>query len=300
MRRLIYFLFIVGIAGAAVVSFAPNEIWHTPPIPAGARKDPVRGEQIFLLGGCASCHTDNKENAAFLAGGLRLKTDFGVFVVPNITPDPETGIGKWTDIDFMRAMTQGLSPTGKHYYPSFPYTSYAHMNVQDVLDLKAYLETVKPVKNRTPAHDLNFPYSIRYGVGFWKLVFFDNARFKPTPGKPDSWNRGAYLATGPAHCIECHSPRNFAGAIEKDRAFSGTKKSPEGGKVPNITPHPDTGLGKWSENDMLEFLKSGMTPSGDVTGAAMGEVIKNTSKWAEADRKAVVEYLRSLPPRPLQ
>ncbi|MGE0735224.1 MAG: c-type cytochrome [Alphaproteobacteria bacterium] len=300
MRRFIYFLFIVGIAGAAVVCFAPNEIWQTPQIIAGARKDPARGEQIFLLAGCASCHTDTKENAPPLAGGRQLKTEFGVFVAPNITPDPATGIGKWTDIDFVRAMTQGLSPTGKHYYPSFPYTSYTRMPVQDILDLKAYLDTVKPVSNKTAAHELSFPYSIRYGVGFWKLAFFDNRRFVPAPGKPESLNRGAYLATGPGHCIECHSPRNFAGAIEKDRAFSGTKKAPEGGKVPNITPHPETGIGKWSESDMLEFLKSGLTPGGDITGGTMGEVIKNTSKWDEADRKAVVEYLRSLPPRALQ
>ncbi|MBO6781746.1 MAG: cytochrome c, partial [Alphaproteobacteria bacterium] len=160
--------------------------------------DAERGEYVFATAGCASCHT-KPEGGAFLAGGREFKTDFGSFFSPNITPDADTGIGGWSDEDFMRAMREGISPDGKHYYPTFPYTSYTRMTDADVLDLKAYLDTVPAVRNAVPEHDLPFPFSVRLSMFGWKLLFFDEGRFEPDPTKSDEWNRGAYLVTGPGH-----------------------------------------------------------------------------------------------------
>lgn len=218
--------------------------------------------------------------------------------MPNITPDPETGIGRWSEDDFIRAMTNGVAPDGRHYYPAFPFTSYARMTRQDLLDLKAYLDTVKPVRNAARAHNLRFPYKFRSMLGVWKWLFFRPVPFKPDPKKSTAWNRGAYIVTGPGHCGECHTARNFLGATREAYALAGAKKGLEGNRVPNITPHTKEGIGLWSAEDVLEFLKSGKLPFGEATEAPMDEIISvNTSRWTDDDRKAVAEYLLSLPPR---
>src|SRR5512134_657412 len=164
---------------------------------AAAAGDPKRGEYVARLGGCHSCHTNAPKKGAPLAGGLELKAAFGTFHVPNITPDPDTGIGRWSDNDFIRAMTDGVAPGGTHYYPAFPYTSYTRMTRGDLLDLRAYLNQVRPVRNTVPAHDLRFPYNFRFALGVWKWLFFRPGSFRPDPNKGASWNRGAYLVTGP-------------------------------------------------------------------------------------------------------
>lgn len=266
-----------------------------------AAGDPQHGEYVARLGGCHSCHTDPAKKDSPLAGGLALATPYGIFYVPNITPDPETGIGRWSDSDFVRAMTEGVAPDGSPYYPSFPYTSYTRMQRQDVLDLKAYLDTVKPVRNSVRSHDLRFPYSVRSALKVWKWLYFRPGTFHPDSGRSASWNRGAYLVTGPGHCGECHTVRNFLGATKEAHALAGMKKGPDGKRVANITPHPKDGIGLWSADDMVEFLKTGKRPFGEDVDAPMDEVIaNNTSHWTLDDQRATAEYLLSLPARDTQ
>lgn len=266
--------------------------------PAAAAGDPKRGEYVARLGGCHFCHTDNKRTDAPLAGGLALTSLYGTFYVPNITPDPETGIGRWSERDFLRAMSEGTGPDGSPYYPAFPYTSYTRMQRQDLLDLKAYLDTVKPVRNAVRPHELHFPYNVRPALRAWKWLFFRPGSFRPEPNRSASWNRGAYLVTGPGHCGECHTVRKLLGATDETHALAGTKKGPDGKRVANITPHTKDGIGLWSAADMVEFLKTGKRPFGEDTQAPMDEIIDDsTSHWTQDDLKATAEYLLSLPPR---
>jgi mono/diheme cytochrome c family protein len=285
----------IGFARAAALSLI---VTCAPPSLAAAGGDPKRGEYVARLGGCYSCHRDPKNKDAPLAGGLELKSPYGTFRVPNITPDTETGIGGWSEVDFIRAMTEGVAPDGSHYYPAFPYPSFTRMARQDLLDLKAYLNTVKAVRNVVPPHDLRFPYNIRFALGVWKWLFFHPGPFKPDPGRSASWNRGAYIVTGPGHCGECHTVRNFLGVPEEDHAFAGAKKGPDGKRVANITPEPKDGIGLWSAADLVKFLKTGDLPFGEEVDPPMDEVITDSSShWTENDRKAVAEYLLSLPSR---
>jgi mono/diheme cytochrome c family protein len=257
--------------------------------------DAERGAYMLAAAGCVACHTVPKDGA-FLAGGRELKTDFGSFFTPNITPDPETGIGNWSNEDFIRAMKKGVSPDGGRYYPTFPYTSYTRMTRQDMLDLKAYLDTVPPVRNAVPDHDLAFPFGIRASMMGWQLLFFDDTPFEADPTQSDAWNRGAYLVNGPGHCGECHTPRNLLGVVDSGRPLAGNANGPEGDAVPNITPH-SSGIGGWSEDDIVSMLEVGLLPDGDFAGGAMTDVIEeSTSKLSEDDRKAIASYLLSLPP----
>lgn len=265
---------------------------------AAAAGDPRRGEYVARLGGCHSCHTDPKKKDAPLAGGIELSSPYGTFYVPNITPDRETGIGRWSERDFIRAMTEGVAPDESHYYPAFPFTYYTRMRRQDLLDLKAYLDAARPVRNAVRPHDLRFPYKYRFVLGAWKWLFFRPGEFKADPVKSASWNRGAYLVTGPAHCGECHTKRNFLGATDDRHALAGARNGPDGKSVPNITPHPKDGIGLWSAADLVNFLKTGDVPFGETTGAPMdGVIADNTSRWTDGDLKATVEYLLSLPQR---
>jgi len=256
----------------------------------------ARGERLFHIGGCVTCHT--AEDGEPLAGGDPLVTDFGTFHPPNITPDPETGIGGWSDEAFLKAMQEGITPDGSPYYPSFPYTSYTLMPDEDVLALKAYLDTLEPVRHETPDHDLDFPYNIRTGLWAWRAAHFDARRFEPDPAESDQWNRGAYLVEGPGHCGECHTPRTVTGALDRERAFAGNPEGPEGDTVPNITGDPEEGIGDWSVDEIVSVLKLGILPDGDFIANSMGPVVDNaTSNLPEADLEAIATYLKSLPPR---
>lgn len=267
--------------------------------PAGSIREPnlENGRILFYAGGCTSCHaTPSQDDKLRLGGGYALKSPFGIFHVPNISPHKQDGIGSWSVADFVRAMREGISPEGRHLYPAFPYPSYAKMSEADLADLFAFIMTLPPVEGRAPDHELPFPFNIRRGVGLWKLAFLDGHVFAPDPTKPASWNRGAYLVNGPGHCAECHSERNFAGAIIADRRFAGGP-DPEGrGTVPNITPHP-SGIGGWTAADLTTLLKTGETPTFDTVGGLMGSVVRNIAQLPDKDRQAMAEYLLSLPPK---
>lgn len=226
-----------------------------------------------------------------------MKTPFGVFHVPNISPDKETGIGNWSTLDFVNAMKRGIAPGGTHLYPAFPYASYQHMSYEDLIDLKAYLDTLPAVKSEVPPHQLTFPYNIRRAVGLWQLLYVDGKTFAPDPKKSAEVNRGAYLVEGPGHCGECHSPRNSLGGIMQSAAYAGAR-NPEGkGKIPNITPSDD-GIADWSADDIAYFLETGNTPDFDVVGGLMARVQENMAKLKPEDRAAIAAFLKSLPPRP--
>jgi mono/diheme cytochrome c family protein len=261
----------------------------------------ANGLTTFNAGGCSSCHAvPGQPDRLKLGGGLAIPSPFGTFYAPNISPDPVDGIGRWTEADFVTALVKGTSPSGTHYFPAFPYTSYQHAKVDDIRDLFAYLKTLAAVPGKVRDHDVPFPFNIRRNIGIWKWLFMDGQPFKPDTARSGGWNRGAYLVGSLGHCAECHSPRNFLGGIITAQRFAGGP-NPEGeGWVPNIT---QRGLGEWSVNDFAYFLETGELPDGDSAGGAMARVIRNTSQLPAEDRAAMAEYLKSLspvegPPRP--
>jgi len=263
---------------------------------AAAQGDAKRGEYLVKAGGCLGCHTEDQKDAAPFAGGRALKTPFGTFFGPNITPHPQAGIGRWTEADFIRAMRHGTRPDGANYFPAFPYPSFTLIVDRDLRDLWAYLRSLPPSPRASQAHDLKFPFGFRFAVTFWKWLFFSPGPFTDSPGASKVVNRGAYLVQALGHCGECHTPRNFLGGPKRSRFLAGGK-GPEGKDVPNLTP---TRLKKkWGDSDLKDFLVTGVTAEGDVPAEAMGEVIRNsTSQLAPEDLAALVAYLRSLPPLP--
>ena len=288
---------LIVIAGAALYLLTiPSVLSESELAPRTA--DLANGETMFHAGGCASCHaTPGEEDKTRLGGGLALNTAFGTFRAPNISPDPQHGIGSWSEIEFVNAMLRGIGRNGEHLYPSFPYTSYQRMTVDDVRDLFAFMKTLPAVERPSEPHDLKFPFNVRRAVGLWKLLYMDGRTFQPDPTREADLNRGAYLVEGPGHCAECHSPRDSLGGIIPERRFAGGP-DPEGkGWVPNITPHED-GLASWSANDIAYLLESGFTPDYDSVGSSMADVVANTSKLSAEDRAAIAAYLKSLPPRP--
>jgi mono/diheme cytochrome c family protein len=299
LKRLVLSAVCILIAGLAVfwvVTIPGSALPITSRAPNAAN-----GAVVFNAGGCASCHAVPKQDdRTRLGGGLQLTTPFGTFSVPNISPDPSDGIGRWSEADFVTAMTKGTSPQGAHYFPAFPYATYQHAGIDDVRDLFAFLKTLPPVQGKAPPHRIAFPFNIRRNIGVWKLLFLDGKPFVPDASQSPQWNRGAYLVNALAHCAECHSPRNLLGGIVASRHFAGGP-NPEGeGWVPNIT---QKGLADWSEKDIGYFLETGQTPDGDTIGGSMGNVIRNTSQLSPGDRAAMAAYLKSLPavdgpPRP--
>ena len=261
-----------------------------------AQGDAKRGEYLSKAGGCLGCHTVEekegaKEKPVPYAGGRALKTPFGTFYGPNITPHPQAGIGRWSEADFIRALREGRRPDGAHYFPAFPYPSFTQISDADLRDLWAYLRVLPPSSRQSESHDLGFFYRWRFTVGIWKWLFFTPGPLAPEAGKSAQLNRGAYLVRALGHCGECHTPRNFLGASKKDRFLAGEKDV-----APNLTP---TRLKTWGDDALRSFLTTGLTADGDVPSKEMGEVIANTtSQLTPADLNAVLAYLRSLPPLP--
>lgn len=293
MRRLLIAVLVLVLIGVATFWFVTR-----PEAVAASELPPYKpnlenGRVMFFAGGCAACHaTPNQDDRMRLGGGMELKSPYGSFYPPNISPDPKEGIGGWSEANFVTAMTKGTSPDGRHYFPSFPYASYQRMTLADVRDVFAFIKTLPPVQGRVRDHDIRFPFNIRFALGGWKFLYLDGRPFMPNPNQPVQWNRGAYLVNGPGHCAECHSPRTmFGGIVEAKRLAGGP--SPEGeGTIPNITQHA---LGEYSVKDIARILETGETPEDKVSGL-MGPVVRNTSHLPPSDREAMAVYIKSLPP----
>jgi mono/diheme cytochrome c family protein len=256
-----------------------------------------RGEYIFRATGGCTCHTDVERKGAFMAGGRPIATPFGKIYSTNITPDPETGIGNWSDAAFINAMTHGVGPQGTRYFPAFPYTSFTRMTRQDLLDLKAYLFSIPPVVQENKPVEIMLPFRWRSSMVVWNWLFLRPGPFQPDPNQSAEWNRGAYLATAMGHCVECHTPRNLMGGLNRSMAYAGTEDGPEGELAANITPDENTGIGSWSIADIVWLLQTGFDPDGDDVQGMMSEVIENGYKHlTEADLRAIAVYIRSVPP----
>ncbi|BAV33648.1 cytochrome C [Sulfuricaulis limicola] len=261
-----------------------------------ANADTPPGEYLFRAAGCAGCHTDADSKGTPLAGGRALSTPFGTFYSPNITPDPDTGIGRWSEADFVRALREGISPQGQHYYPAFPYTSYTQLTDADLRALWAYLHSVKPVRQANKPHALPWYLRSRATLRIWKMMFFGPGAYELQHDKPPAWNRGAYLVRAVAHCGECHTPRNLLGGFRQSQQLAGNPHGVDDAKIPNITPDRKTGIGTWTANDLVYYLETGATPDGDFAGDAMAEIIDNsTSQLTGDDRRAIAVYIKSLP-----
>ena len=258
----------------------------------------ARGEYLAAAAGCEGCHTDAKNGGRAYAGGRALTTPFGTFYAPNITPDPDTGIGRWSDAQFLNALREGARPDGSNYFPVFPYPSFTKITDDDARAIKAYLFAQPAVRQSNRAHDVAFPFSWRFLLNGWKLLFFNPGPFRPAPERSEAYNRGAYLVTALAHCGECHTPRNWFGATEPSRFLAGTSHGPDGKAVPNITPDSKTGIGNWSDDDIVTLLKDGQTPDFDFVGGAMAEVVKDTARLTDDDRRAIAVFLHSVPAVP--
>lgn len=265
--------------------------------PGASAGEVERGRYLVAAGGCLGCHTDTKAKGPAFAGGGALKTPFGAFYAPNITPHDRHGIGGWSRADFVRAMRRGVAPDGSNYFPVFPYTSFTGVSDADLSAMYAYLMSRAPVDRADRPHQVGFPFVWRFLQTFWKWLFFEPGPFEPDPGRPAAWNRGAYLVQALAHCGECHTPRNRLGALDRGNWLAGTADGPDGEAVPNITPDRKTGLGAWSDDDIATYLSIGMDPEGDFAGSLMAEVIEHgTGKLSKVDITAIVAYLRALTP----
>jgi mono/diheme cytochrome c family protein len=298
--RLLAWLAALGIAGAGALwlASAPRALPEAAlaALPAG---DATRGEAVFWVGGCASCHAapDAEGEARLrLGGGRILKSPYGDFAVPNISPHPDDGIGRWTADGFANAMLRGVSPDGRHYYPAFPYASFTRMRPEDVADLWAFLQTLPAVAGKPPPSALRFPFNLRRGLGLWKLAFLSDAPAVTVDTAEPLVARGQYLVEGPGHCGECHTPRNLAGALDLSRWLAGAPALEGEGRVPNLTPAGD--LGDWSRADIAYFLETGFTPEFDSVGGAMVDVQESLAMLPAADRDAIAAYLGAVPPRP--
>jgi mono/diheme cytochrome c family protein len=265
-------------------------------IPAAADEEAVtRGEYLVRAGGCVSCHT--VAGGEKLAGGRPLVTPFGTFYTPNITPDPETGIGHWTDGQFLRALREGVRPDGANYFPVFPYPSFTGITDDDALAIKAYLFSLPPVRRQNRPHNVSLPFAWRFLQTGWKALFFTPGPFRPAPDRNVAYNRGAYLVAALAHCGQCHTPRNFLGALQSGQRLAGTRDGPDGQVVPNITPDPDTGIGKWEKEDVVRLLRTGTTPEQSKVKGAMRETIDDGLKYlSDRDLEAITDYLFAQPP----
>ena len=298
---------IVRIGAALVAALFIAGWWLTHPQALSARDlpdyepDPAAGEAVFWAGGCASCHAtpvDGKRASGDaklrLGGGEELDTPYGIFRVPNISPHPADGIGGWSMLEFVNAMQKGVSPDGRHYYPSFPYTSYARMPIDDVMDLKAYLDTLPAVDGEISGHELSFPWTVRRGIGLWKRRYLADAAVVAVEGADPDVLRGQALVEGAGHCGECHTPRDRFGGLQADRWLAGAPAAEGGGRVPNITSAAKT-LSGWSAADISYYLESGFTPEFDTVGGTMVAVQENMAMLSKADRDAIAAYLKSIP-----
>ncbi|QEE35612.1 c-type cytochrome [Octadecabacter sp. SW4] len=285
--------FVLAIIGGAVAWFATRPASLDPALLAGLQGDATRGALVFAAAGCAACHTapdSDPSDRPVLAGGRAFPSDFGRFIAPNISPDPSAGIGAWSDYDLANAIMRGVGPEGAHYYPAFPYTTYAKADPQDIVDLIAHLRTLPASDVENQPHDVGFPFNIRRMLGGWKLLFSTDAWALADP-LPDDVARGRYLVEALGHCSECHTARNVLGGLRRAQWLAGAPNPSGEGTIPNITPAALS----WSAGDIVEYLTSGFTPEFDTAGGEMVDVIANTARLPESDRAAIAAYLKAVP-----
>jgi mono/diheme cytochrome c family protein len=247
-----------------------------------------RGRYLAVLSDCAACHT--APGGQPFAGGLALQTPFGKLVAPNITPDRETGIGNMTDDEFLAALHDGRGHNGRRLYPAMPYPAYTKMTDENVLSMRAYFATVAPVSNSVISNQLPFPLNIRLAMVFWNALNFTPGRYQPNPQKSAEWNRGAYIVEGSAHCGTCHTPKTILGGDKNDQALAGATL--QGWFAPNITPDAHKGIGSWSKDDLVQYLKTGTNDWTLASGPMAEAVTHSTSRMTSEDIAAIATYLK--------
>lgn len=288
LLRILFFLIVVG-AGAFWVLSRPETL--PADAMAGLTADPGNGETVFWAGGCASCHAApgaQGDDRLVLAGGYRIESPFGTFVAPNISPS-EAGIGNWSAEDLANALIRGVSPGGEHYYPALPYTTYAHMTLQDVADLKAFMDTLPASDTANQPHELSFPFTVRRGLGLWKRLYLTEDWV--VPAQTPEIERGRYLVEALGHCAECHTPRNQFGGLDKTRWLQGAPNPSGKGQIPGIAP----GKLDSTAEDIAYYLESGFTPDFDSAGGEMADVVSNMAHLTPEDRAAIATYIKAVP-----
>jgi mono/diheme cytochrome c family protein len=305
IRRVVFIASTVSIAaGAAFTAYAlltvgdGRETNAPQPAVAGAPAsitDPVaRGEYLARAADCIACHTVAGKEP--FAGGVAFKMPFGTIYSSNITADKDTGIGAWSDDDFVRALHAGVGRNGEPLYPAFPYTSYTELSREDILAIKAYLFSVPVAHAPAKANELSFPFNQRWGLSYWNALFLRKERFQSVQGKSAAWNRGAYLATALGHCNECHTPRNLLYALKHDRELAGEVL--QGWKAYNITSDEIYGIGSWTDQQLSDYLSKGHATGRGAASGPMGEVVENSLQYlTQEDVAALVTYLRDVRPR---
>ena len=280
---------ILGVTGLAVFFWLTHPATAPVATIAQVQGNTADGADVFHMAGCGGCHRTAGGDPLVLSGGQRFASPFGTFVAPNVSMDPNHGIGSWDMTDFDRAVRAGVSPQGRHYYPAFPYASYANMTDQDLANLWAFWQTLPPSDNASQDHDLPLPLRWRRPVGVWKTLYMPVAA--PDVIETDGLiARGQYLTVALGHCAECHTPRTALGGLDISRWMQGAPTADGSGKIPAITASE---LG-WTAQDIAEYLKSGFTPDYDMAGGKMVEVIENTSQLSDADRLAIGTYLTQI------
>lgn len=304
MKRLISIAVVavlVVIVGVFVLRAKPEKPMASPGV-TGHPKQVELGEYLARAGDCVACHT--KRGGQPFAGGLEVPTPFGTMYTPNITPDNETGIGKWTDDDFWRAMHEGKSKDGSFLYPAFPYNNYTKVTRADSDAIFAYLMSLQPIRNQVPLNQMNPPFNRRELLAGWRTLFFTSGVYQENPKQSKEWNRGAYLVEGLGHCNACHGARNILGAVRDDDVGGGLIPV-QNWYAPSLTSSRESGLGDWSIEEIVDLLKTGVSARGAVTGP-MAEVVLNSLQYmTDEDNRAMAIYLKaqrqdSAPPSPGQ
>jgi len=267
---------------------------HPTGVPAGFEaSDPVaRGRYLTQAADCEACHTT--EGGKPFAGSRAFVTGFGTLYSPNITPDRETGIGAWSDADFLKAVHEGVNPEGEHLYPAFPYAAYTYLTDDDVLAIKAYLATVEPVKSVPPKNQMRAPFNQRWLMAVWSKFYNPDQRFEPVADRSPEWNRGAYLVEALGHCGDCHTPRTALQSLDNRRKFSGGMA--EGWRAYNLTSDKESGIGTWSDEDLVQYLSTGHSMNRGTAFGPMAEAVHLSFRnLAPSDIRSIVAYVRSVP-----
>jgi mono/diheme cytochrome c family protein len=300
MKRLVLIVAALIVIGAIAILILnrTDPSAGTAPVIAGAAADAdvvARGEYLTKAADCIACHTVPGSSKPF-AGGVAFRLPFGTIYSSNITSDVKTGIGAYSDEEFVRAVREGVRSDGQHLYPAFPYTSYTQLSRGDVLAIRAYLATLPAISEPNRANALSFPFNQRWAMVFWNAAFFKSQRFAADPAKPAPWNSGAYLATALGHCAECHTPRNFGFGMEHRREFAGEEL--QGWRAYNITSDVNHGIGSWSDADIVGYLTTGYAPGRGTASGPMGEAVAHSLQFLKADdAAALVSFLRTVPAR---